>query len=55
MKILVLVQSTELKLYAPLLKAQEETWNSVPHPEVDVVYYQYVQLKIICFYAKEVL
>jgi hypothetical protein len=40
MKILVLVQSTELKLYAPLLKAQEETWNSVPHPEVDVVYYQ---------------
>jgi len=42
MKILVLVQSIDLAArpeYAPLRKAQMETWDSIPHPNVDVIYY----------------
>lgn len=40
MKILVLVQSTEKEVYADLLKTQMETWDSIKHPDIDVVYYK---------------
>ena len=42
MKILILVQSIDLpnkQHYAKLRKAQEDTWDSIPHPDVDVIYY----------------
>lgn len=42
MRILILVQSIDLVAkpeYAALRKAQMETWDSIPHPNVDVIYY----------------
>jgi len=42
MRILILVQSIDLPNksgYKRLQKAQEETWDSVHHPDVDVIYY----------------
>jgi len=42
MKVLILVQSIDLKSkpeYTSLRKAQEDTWDSIPHPNVDVIYY----------------
>jgi hypothetical protein len=39
MKVLVLVQSIELGRYPELIKAQKETWASVEHPQVEVVFY----------------
>ena len=40
MRILVLVQSTELPVYADLIQTQMETWDSIKHPDIDVVYYK---------------
>jgi len=39
MKILVLVMSCNLDDYPQLIKKQQETWDSIDHPQVDVVYY----------------
>jgi len=42
MRILILVQSIDLpnkSHYKRAMKAQQETWDSVPHPDVDVIYY----------------
>lgn len=40
MNVLVLVQSTEKQIYNDLLKAQQETWDSVDHPNITVIYYK---------------
>lgn len=40
MKVLILVQSTDNSYYQPLIEAQQQTWDSVPHPDVTVVYYK---------------
>jgi hypothetical protein len=40
MRVLVLVQSTDNSYYQPLIEAQQQTWDSVPHPDVTVVYYK---------------
>lgn len=42
MKVLVLVQSIDLPNkpeYNRLRRAQQETWDSIPHPDVNVIYY----------------
>ena len=42
MRVLILVQSIDLAIkpeYAPLRQAQMETWDSIYHPNVDVIYY----------------
>jgi len=39
MRILVLVQSTEKEVYADLLRTQMETWDMIPHPNIEVIYY----------------
>jgi hypothetical protein len=42
MKILILVQSIDIPSRAPyrrLRQAQIDTWDSIPHPNVDVIYY----------------
>lgn len=42
MRVLILVQSIDLAAkpeYAKLRQAQMETWDSIPHPNIDVVYY----------------
>ena len=40
MRILILVQSTDNPFYQPLIQSQKETWDSIQHPDIDVVYYK---------------
>jgi hypothetical protein len=40
MKVLVLVQSTDNPFYKPLIETQQQTWDSIDHPDVTVVYYK---------------
>ena len=40
MKVLVLVQSTDNPFYKPLIETQQQTWDSIEHPDIDVVYYR---------------
>ena len=39
MKIIILVQSVEAERYPELVKTQQETWDSIKHPDVTVLYY----------------
>jgi hypothetical protein len=39
MKILILVQSVDIDRYPELTKAQQETWDSIKHPDIEVLYY----------------
>lgn len=39
MKILVLVMSCELDDYPTLIKKQQETWDSIPHSQVETIYF----------------
>lgn len=40
MKILILVQSTDNHFYKPLIETQQQTWDSIEHPDITVVYYK---------------
>lgn len=40
MKVLILVQSTDNPFYKNLIEAQQQTWDSVGHPDITVLYYK---------------
>lgn len=40
MRILILVQSTNNSFYKPLIEAQQKTWDSIEHPDINVLYYR---------------
>lgn len=54
MKVLIMVLSSAQKPYYHLMKAQQQTWDSVNVPDVETVYYYGNHSNMVLFHGKEI-